>query len=128
MRHLNEIYDATKPVEAEEDYFLINEEPMIYRQAGADENLQRAIDDEFKSIQENQTWKVVQPPKWCKPIRLKWVYKIKRDEERNPVKFKACLVVKGYAQWPRIDYDEVFALVARFETIWLIVGLAAQRN
>ncbi|KAE8721075.1 hypothetical protein F3Y22_tig00016885pilonHSYRG00007 [Hibiscus syriacus] len=41
---------------------------------------------------------------------------------------KARLVAKGYSQNAGIDYDEVFALVARLETIRLIISLADQNK
>ena len=43
-------------------------------------------------------------------------------------KYKARLVVKGYAQEYGVGYTEVFALVARMETIRLVVALAAQKG
>jgi hypothetical protein len=56
------------------------------------------------------------------------VYKVKRDPEGNILKHKARLVAKGYAQKQGVDYEEVFALVARLETVRLILALAAQGN
>ena len=43
-------------------------------------------------------------------------------------KFKARLVVKGYKQQECIDYDEVFAPVARLETIRFFISLASQKK
>ena len=51
---------------------------------------------------------------------------MKRDPEGNVVKHKSRLVAKGYAQRQGVDYEEVFALVARLETVRLILALAAQ--
>jgi hypothetical protein len=44
------------------------------------------------------------------------------------VKYKVRLVVKGYAQRRGIDYDEVFAPVARLDTIRLLIALAAHKG
>lgn len=43
-------------------------------------------------------------------------------------KYKARLVVKGYAQRYGVDYTEVYALVARMDTVRLIIALAANRD
>ena len=84
------------------------------------------MDDEMKSIKKNETWKLVPPPKDCKPIGLKWVFKIKRDQKNKILKYKARLVVKGYAQRQGKDNDEVFAPIARIETIWIILAIFVQ--
>ena len=80
----------------------------------------------MKSIKNNETWKLVSPPKDCKPIGLKWVFKIKRYQNNQIMKYKAQLVAKGYAQRQGKDYDEVFAPVARIETIQIILAISVQ--
>ena len=68
------------------------------------------------------------PPPRCKPIGLKWVYKIKRYSHGDIVRYKARLVAKGYVQNFGIDYEEVFAPMARMETIRVLLALAAQEG
>nr|GEW65903.1 zinc finger, CCHC-type [Tanacetum cinerariifolium] len=80
---------------------------------------------EIDSINKNKTWKLATLPDNQKAIGLKWVFKTKRDRNGNIIKHKARLVAKGYVQEHGIDYDEVFALVARIETIRLILALSA---
>ena len=58
-------------------------------------------------------------------IGLKWVFKVKRNAYGSINKFKSRLVAKGYVQEHGIDSDEVFAPVARIETVRLLIGLAA---
>nr|GEV63973.1 ribonuclease H-like domain, reverse transcriptase, RNA-dependent DNA polymerase [Tanacetum cinerariifolium] len=50
---------------------------------------------------------------------------MKRDANKDILKHKARLVAKRYIQENGIDFDEVFAPVARIETIRLILALAA---
>ena len=59
---------------------------------------------------------------------MKWVFKIKRNADGSISKYKARLVAKGYVQQHGVDYDEVFAPVARIETIRLIIALAAHEG
>jgi hypothetical protein len=59
---------------------------------------------------------------------LKWVFKLKKNDLGEVVKDKARLVVKWYTKRRRINYDEVFAPVARLDTIILLIAFAANRG
>jgi hypothetical protein len=59
---------------------------------------------------------------------VKWVFKVKRDEHRAVSKHKAHLVVKGYGQRHGIDYDEIFASVARLDLVHLLIALATHEG
>ncbi|KAL8148001.1 hypothetical protein AgCh_005364 [Apium graveolens] len=59
-------------------------------------------------------------PEGHKVIGLKWIYKLKRDADGKIIKHKARLVAKGYVQEKGVDFDEIFALVTRLETVRLI--------
>ncbi|GJZ80728.1 putative ribonuclease H-like domain-containing protein [Tanacetum coccineum] len=60
-----------------------------------------------------------------KEIGIKWVYRNKKDERGVVVRNKARLVAQGYRQEERIDYDEVFAPVARIEAIRVFLAFAS---
>ena len=62
----------------------------------------------------------------CKTIGVKWIYKIKRDNSEEIVRYKARLVAKGFSQVRGVDFEEVFLPVARAESIQIVVAMAAQ--
>ena len=64
---------------------------------------------EMKAIEENETCQLIDPPLECRPISLKWVYNVKRDELGTIVKHKARLVAQGFVQCESIDFEEVCA-------------------
>ncbi|KAL4021580.1 hypothetical protein IC575_020386 [Cucumis melo] len=86
------------------------------------------MDEEIEAIEQNNTWELIDLPKGHKTIGVKWVYKTKLKENGEVDKYKACLVAKGYKQEFGIDYKEVFAPVARHDTIRLVVSLAVQNS
>ncbi|KAF0894360.1 hypothetical protein E2562_038477 [Oryza meyeriana var. granulata] len=61
-------------------------------------------------------------------IGLKWVFKVKRDEHGNVIRHKAHLVANGYVQRAGINFDEVFAPVARMESVRMLLALAAHER
>ncbi|GKB44494.1 putative ribonuclease H-like domain-containing protein, partial [Tanacetum coccineum] len=70
-------------------------------------------------------WVLVDLPYGKKVIGTKWVFKNKRDERSIVVKNKARLVAQGFRQEEGIDYDEVFAPVARIKAIRLFLAFAS---
>nr|GFB14955.1 copia protein [Tanacetum cinerariifolium] len=63
-------------------------------------------------------------PSRVRPIGTKWVLKNKKEERGIVVRNKAMLVAQGHTQAEGIDYDEVFAPVARIEAIRLFLAYA----
>ena len=73
-----------------------------------------AMKSEYNSLMVNDTWELVPPPANKNVVGSKWVFKVKRNSYGMVEKFKARLVAQGYSQSEGIDYDEVFAPVARY--------------
>ncbi|GJX70699.1 putative ribonuclease H-like domain-containing protein [Tanacetum coccineum] len=61
-------------------------------------------------------------------IGTKWVYRNKKDDRGIVVRNKARLVAQGYTQEEGIDYDEVFAPIARIKAIRLFLAYASFMN
>nr|GEW32814.1 copia protein [Tanacetum cinerariifolium] len=59
-----------------------------------------------------------------KIIGTKWVFRNKLDENGVVSQNKARLVAQGYNQQEGIDYDETYALVARLESITILLSYA----
>ncbi|GJR83105.1 putative ribonuclease H-like domain-containing protein [Tanacetum coccineum] len=75
-----------------------------------------------------KVWTLVDLPHGKRAIGTKWVYKNKKDERGIMIRNKARLVVQGYTQENGIDYDEVFALVARIKAIRLFIAYASFKD
>jgi len=59
---------------------------------------------------------------------VKWIFKTKLNELGEVDKYKARLVAKGYSQQYGVDYAEIFAPVARLDTIRMVLSFAAQQR
>ena len=123
------IYEAIDQVSIDpESCYLTQEEPSSYNEASKESVWRQAMEEGLDSIEKNETLEMVTPPPGCKPIGLKWVYKIKRNSCGDIVRYKARLVAKGYVQKFSIDCEEVFAPVARMETIQVLLVLLTQEG
>ncbi|GJS66619.1 putative ribonuclease H-like domain-containing protein [Tanacetum coccineum] len=98
-------------------YFLSQIEPKKVIQALTDPSWIEAMQEELLQFKLQKVWTLVDLPKGKRAIGTKWVYRNKKDERGIVVRNKARLVAQGYTQEEGIDYDEVFAPVARIEAI-----------
>ncbi|GJU01620.1 putative ribonuclease H-like domain-containing protein [Tanacetum coccineum] len=107
---------------------LKEHEPKKVIQALKDPSWIEAMQDELLQFKLQKVWTLVDLPNGKRAIGTKWVYRNKKDERGIVIKNKARLVAQGYTQEEGIDYDEVFAPVARIEAIRLFLAYASFKD
>ncbi|GJT83816.1 putative ribonuclease H-like domain-containing protein [Tanacetum coccineum] len=105
--------------------FLSQHEPKKISEALEDESWVDAMQEELLQFEIQKVWILVDLPYGKKAIGTKWVYRNKKDERGVVVRNKARLVAQGHRQEEGIDYDEVFAPVARLEAIRIFLAYAS---
>nr|GEU49973.1 hypothetical protein [Tanacetum cinerariifolium] len=103
-------------------------EPKNIKEAMADSAWIEAMHEELHQFYRLQVWELVDKPFGKTVIRLKWLWKNKKDKDQTVIRNKARLVAKGYAQEDGIDFKESFAPVARLEAIRIFVAYAAHNS
>ncbi|GKD03259.1 putative ribonuclease H-like domain-containing protein, partial [Tanacetum coccineum] len=105
--------------------FLSQHKPKKISEALEDESWVDAMQEELLQFEIQKVWVLVDLPYGKKAIGTKWVYRNKKDERGVVVRNKARLVAQGHRQEEGIDYDEVFAPVARLEAIRIFLAFAS---
>ncbi|WVZ93747.1 hypothetical protein U9M48_039704 [Paspalum notatum var. saurae] len=108
--------------------YVASFEPRDVSHALSDPNWVNAMHEELENFERNHVWDLVEPLSNCRPIGTKWVFKNKQGEDGMVVRNKARLVAQGFCQKEGIDYEETFALVARLESIRLLLAFAASKG
>ncbi|GJS60678.1 putative ribonuclease H-like domain-containing protein, partial [Tanacetum coccineum] len=105
--------------------FLSQIEPTSIAKALSDSSWVEAMQEELLQFKLQQVWILVDLPNGKKAIGTKWVFRNKKDERGIVIRNKARLVAQGHRQEEGIDYEEVFAPVARIEAIRLFLAYAS---
>ncbi|GJV20891.1 putative ribonuclease H-like domain-containing protein [Tanacetum coccineum] len=105
--------------------FLSQEEPKRIAKALSDPAWVEAMQEELLQFKLQKVWILVDLPKGKRAIGTKWIFRNKKDERGIVTRNKARLVAQGYTQEEGIDYDEVFAPVARIKAIRLFLAYAS---
>jgi hypothetical protein len=81
---------------------------------------------DMESLHKNHTCDLVLPPKGCKIVGCKWVFKLKDSSlEVDAPRYKARLVAKGFSETEGIDYHVVFSPVVKHTSIRDLLALVA---
>ncbi|GJU47233.1 hypothetical protein Tco_1204499 [Tanacetum coccineum] len=105
--------------------FLSQEEPKRIAKALSDSAWVEAMQEELLQFKLQKVWVLVDLPKGKRAIGTKWVFRNKKDERGIVIQNKARLVAQGHTQEEGIDYDDVFAPVARIKAIRLFLAYAS---
>ncbi|GKB78555.1 retrovirus-related pol polyprotein from transposon TNT 1-94 [Tanacetum coccineum] len=103
-------------------------EPKKVHQALKDSSWIEAMQEELLQFRLQEVWTLVDLPNGKRAIGTRWVFRNKKDERGIVIENKARLVAQGYTQEEGIDYDEVFAPVARIEAIRLFLAYASYKD
>ncbi|KAJ9558238.1 hypothetical protein OSB04_012852 [Centaurea solstitialis] len=108
--------------------FLSQTEPKKALDAMKDPSWIEAMQEELLQFVLQHVWDLVDLPRGHRVIGTKWIFRNKTDERGIVIKNKARLVAQGYTQEEGIDYDDVFAPVARIEAIRLFLAFASYKG
>jgi hypothetical protein len=86
-----------------------------------------AMQEELNNFKHNEVWSLVEKLKQ-NVVVTKWVFCNKQDEHGVVTRNKAQLMVKGYSQVEGLDFDETFALIARLESIRILLVYATHHG
>jgi len=87
-----------------------------------------AMDDEYHSLVENNTWLVVTLPQGARKMKGRWVYDYNRDADGKVNRCKARCVGCGYSQRAGVDYHEVWAPCHALATVRAVLAYAAAHD
>ena len=77
---------------------------------------EQGMNEEMDSLVRNSIWDLVEFPAGKRTLQNKWVYRL-REEDGRKKRYKAILVVNGFAQNKCIDFDEIFSPVVKMSSI-----------
>jgi hypothetical protein len=86
------------------------------------------MEEEYAALLANQTWELVPRPPGSNVVIGKCIWTHKRRADDTIERYKARWVLRGFTQWPRVDYDETFSPVVKPATVRTVLSLALARS
>jgi hypothetical protein len=86
------------------------------------------MNDEFQALVHNNTWTLVPRPPRANVVTGKWIFKHKMRSDGTLDRYKARWVLRGFTQYPGVDFDETFSPVVKPATIRTVLSLALSRD
>ena len=86
-----------------------------------------AMHDELNNFERNQMWTLVERPN-TNIFGTKCVFRNKQDENGVVTRNKARLVAQGFTQVEGLDFEKIYAPVARLEVVRILLAYATHHN
>jgi len=104
------------------------EESIDYEEALRSLEWRAAMEDEIRTLKKNDTWVLCKFLPGEHAIPNKWIFKMKTTPDTDVVRYRARLVAGGHKQRQGIEYDQVFSPVVRYDSVRILLAIAAQCN
>jgi hypothetical protein len=85
------------------------------------------MQEELNNFKRNEVRSMVERPKQ-NIVEAKWVFSNKQDEHKVVTRNKTRLMAKDYSQVKGLDFNEIFAPIARFESIHILLTYATHHD
>ena len=93
-----------------------------------DPDWKSAVMEEMNALRKNGTWEVVNLPIDQKVVGCKRVFIVKCKADGSVERYKARLVAKGFTQTYEVDYQETFVVIAKINSIQVLLSLEENCN
>ncbi|EPZ30777.1 Integrase, catalytic core domain-containing protein [Rozella allomycis CSF55] len=92
------------------------------------EDWDKSIQVEINGLRKNGTYEMVKLPEGKRAVQSKLVFRRKRNQFNQPVKFKCRMVGKGFTQKYGTDYTNTYSPVMGGTTLRLLLIVALKKN
>lgn len=103
-------------------------DPVTYKEATQHSHWIDAMDAEYSTLMQQQTWTFVPPPSDHTILGYRWMYKTKIHADGTIARHKVCLVAQGYRQQEGVEFFETFSPVAKITTVRMFITLDVHHN
>jgi len=97
-------------------------------QSSEKDKWEEAMEQEYQSLLDNNTWEVVDRPDNIPVIKSKWIFQKKLNSDGTIKRYKARFVAKGFSQIHGINYDQVYSPTASMALLRLMVAIAVSKD
>nr|GEU92335.1 retrovirus-related Pol polyprotein from transposon TNT 1-94 [Tanacetum cinerariifolium] len=119
---------STSSTNQQQQSSIISQEPNNFKEAMLESSWIEAMQKEIHEFEILQVWELMPCPDKVMLIKLKWIFKVKKDEFDEVFNNNARLVAQVFRQEDGINFEESFVPVTRIEAIRIFVANAANKN
>lgn len=103
-------------------------EPLTVVEASRSVHWREAMEREYKSLVDNNTWELVPLLSNRTVVNCKWCYWVETNARRTVLQHKARYMARGFTQRPGIDFIETTSPVVALTSLKALLAVATEQD